>query len=186
MKLTPQSADLSDYLAEDEIIDHGHAAIRELAGRLRRADVEQTAAAMFEYVRDEIEHSYDIGRWSAAYRASDVLAAGSSICHGQAHLLTALLRAEGIATGLCYQRLTAMHGLVAVHWPAGWVRLDPRGPAGGFATTPTDERLVYPDAPSARVVYAAVPEDLATCLAKAQPDVANFDYLDGELSIEVG
>ncbi|WP_051450787.1 transglutaminase-like domain-containing protein [Actinospica robiniae] len=186
MTLTPQSEDFSDYLAEDEIIDHGHAAIRELAGRLRRADAEQTAAAVFAYVRDEIEHSYDLGRWSAAYRASDVLAAGSSICHGQAHLLTALLRAEGIPTGLCYQMLTAMHGLVAVHWPAGWVRLDPRSPAAGFATTPADERLVYPDAPSARVVYASVPDDLAICLSKAQPDVANFDYLYSDLSIEVG
>lgn len=186
MTLTPQSENLADYLAEDEVIDHGHASIRELAGRLRGADAEATAAAVFAYVRDEIEHSYDVGRWSAAYRASDVLAAGNSICHGQAHLLTALLRAEGIPTGLCYQQLTAVHGLVAVRWPAGWVRLDPRTSAGGFATTPADERLVYPDAPSARVVYAAVPSDLAVCLSKAQPDVAGWDYLNTDLSIEIG
>ena len=183
MTLIAQSEDLSDYLAEDEIIDHGHPAVRELAERLRGGNAEETAAAVFAYVRDEIGHSYDVGQWSAAYRASDVLAAGNSICHGQAHLLTALLRAEGIPAGLCYQQLSAVHGLVGVHWPAGWVRLDPREPSAGFATTPADERLVYPDAPSSPVVYAAVPGDLATCLSQAQPGVANWDYLYGDISI---
>jgi hypothetical protein len=180
MTLSPHSEALDDYLAADDIIDHEHPAIRELAARLRGTDTEQTAAAIFTYVRDRIDHSYDVDRWSAAYRASDVLAAGNSICHGQAHLLTALLRAEGIPTGLCYQQLTAIHGLVAAHWPAGWVRLDPREPFGGFATTPADERLVYPDAPSSRFVYAKVPADLAGCLAEARPGVAGWDYLSEE------
>jgi transglutaminase-like putative cysteine protease len=180
MTLTPKSENVEDYLAADEIIDHEHPSIRELAAELRGESAEETAASVFAYVRDRIDHSYDVGRWSAAYRASDVLAAGDAICHGQAHLLTALLRAEGIPTGLCYQQISAIHGIVAVHWPSGWVRLDPRGPSGGFATTPTDERLVYPDAPSSRIVYAAVPTDLAGCLAEARPGVEGFDYLSAE------
>lgn len=180
MTLTLTSENLEDYLAADEIIDHEHPSIRELAAQLRGDSAEQTAAAAFTYVRDRIAHSYDVDRWSAAYRASDVLAAGDAICHGQAHLLTALLRTEGIPTGLCYQQISAIHGLVAVRWPTGWVRLDPRGPSGGFATTPADERLVYPDAPSSRIVYATVPPDLAGCLAAARPGVAGFDYLSEE------
>jgi transglutaminase-like putative cysteine protease len=176
--LTPSSPRLADYLAEDEIIDHGHPAIRRLAARLRAADAERTASAAFAYVRDRIEHSFDVDRWSAAYRASDVLEAGDSICHGQAHLLTALLRANGIPAGLCYQKLSAVHGLVAVHWPAGWVRLDPRTADSRFATTPATEHLVYPDAPSGRTVHATVPPGLAACLADARPGVAGFDYLE--------
>jgi transglutaminase-like putative cysteine protease len=174
--LTAQSANLDDYLAQDELIDHGHPAIRQLAEQL---DPE----AVFEYVRDRIAHSYDVDRWSAAYRASDVLAAGNSICHGQAHLLAALLRAKGIPAGLCYQRITVMHGLVAAHWPAGWVRLDPRNPSTGFATRPQDEKLAYPDVPCTGTVYATVPPELALCLSRARPDVAGFDYLEAELAL---
>lgn len=185
MTLQPQSASLEDYLAEDDIIDHSHPAIRDLAARLRRDDAEQTAAATFAYVRDQIAHSYDVDRWSAAYRASDVLAAGDSICHGQAHLLAALLRANGIPAGLCYQQLSAVHGLVAAHWPAGWVRLDPRTSDSRFAATPATEHLVYPDAPSAPTVYAATPAKLAAGLAAARPGVAGFDYLEGVSPIDV-
>jgi transglutaminase-like putative cysteine protease len=179
MTLQQRSADLGDYLAEDAVIDHGHPAIRALAAELRGADAEQSAAAAFGYVRDRIAHSYDVDRWSAAYRASDVLAAGNSICHGQAHLLAALLRANGIPAGLCYQQLSAVHGLVAAHWPAGWVRLDPRVSDSRFAATPQAEYLVYPDAPTDSVVYAEVPPALATCLSAARPGVAGFDYLEG-------
>ncbi|MGK4582304.1 transglutaminase domain-containing protein [Kitasatospora sp. HPMI-4] len=93
MRLRPASAALADYLAADEVIDHGHPEIRALADRLRGVRPEAGARAAFEYVRDEIAHSGDVGEWSAAYRASDVLANRNAICHGKAHLLTALLRA---------------------------------------------------------------------------------------------
>lgn len=181
MALTPQTDRLTAYLAADDIIDHTHPAIRELTARLRSATREHAAAAAFTYVRDQLEHSYDVDLWSAAYRASDVLTAGNSICHGQAHLLTALLRAQGIPAGLCYQQLSALRGLVAVHWAGGWVRLDPRTASARFATTPETEQLPYPDAPSTATVYASVPEGLATCLAKARPGVPGFDYLDARL-----
>ncbi|MEV4615190.1 transglutaminase family protein [Kitasatospora sp. NPDC049258] len=193
--LRPASADLADYLAADDVIDHHHPRIRALARHLRGDSAERSARAAFEHVRDRVAHSADLGRWSAAYRASDVLAAGNAICHGKAHLLTALLRAQGIPAGLCYQRLEVLHGLIAVHWPdaAGggrWVRLDPRGNKPGvdarFATDPAEERLAWPVDPARgefdyATVHPATPPALLAALATARPDRTGYGYLPTEL-----
>ena len=66
-------------------------------------------------------------------------------------MLAALLRANGILAGLCYQRLSredgngfSLHGLNAVHLPGiGWYRVDPRGNKPGVDAQfcPPDERL---------------------------------------------
>ena len=62
---------------------------------------------------------------------------GTGLCYAKAHLLAALLRAEGIPTGLCYQLLTddetsfMLHGLVAIHLEGSWHRQDPRGNKAG-------------------------------------------------------
>lgn len=90
MLLHPASPGLDDYLAADDVIDHRHPAILETARGLG------TPEAAFTFVRDDIAHSRDAGVWSAAYRASDVLAARNAICHGKAHLAAALLRALGV------------------------------------------------------------------------------------------
>ena len=69
-------------------------------------------------------------------------------------LTAALLRANGIPAGLCYQRLSiddigapfTLHGLNAVHLADhGWYRIDPRGEKPGVtsAFTPPIERLAY-------------------------------------------
>ncbi|MEV4559151.1 transglutaminase domain-containing protein [Kitasatospora sp. NPDC049285] len=190
--LSPDHADPAAYLAADEVVDHHHPLIRERAAALRRSDPEATAEAVFTYVRDEIDHSADIGEWSAAYRASDVLAAGNAICHGKAHLLAALLRANGIPTGLCYQKLEVLHGLNAVYWPesSSWVRLDARGNRNGadgrFAVRPADEQPAWANDPALGehhygTVYAAVPPELLAGLATGRPGTAGFDHLPLEL-----
>ncbi|GAA4859827.1 transglutaminase family protein [Kitasatospora terrestris] len=190
--LTPDTADLDAYLAADAVIDHRHPEIAALAARLRGADAEATARAAFAYVRDEIDHSADVDVWSAAYRASDVLARGNGICHAKSHLLAALLRANGIPAGLCYQKLEVLHGLNAVYWPetGQWVRLDARGNRNGadgrFATAPAEERTAWADDPARgdhhyTTVYAAPPADLLAGLARAREGVAGFDYLPAEL-----
>jgi transglutaminase-like putative cysteine protease len=180
--LEPISPDLADYLAADGVIDHHHPAIRALAGGLWRDTPEQTARAAFEYVRDEIPHSADVDRWSAAYRASEVLAAGNAVCHGKSHLLVALLRAAGIPAGICYQRFEVLHVMAAVHWPTnGWVRLDARGGAPGaaarFATSREDERVAFPVTADLPGVYAAAPPSVVAALANGRPGVAGYDYL---------
>ncbi|MEV8095109.1 transglutaminase family protein [Kitasatospora sp. NPDC085879] len=184
---TAARTDDAAFLAADALIDHRHPAIRALARELRGASAEETARALYEYVRDQVAHSYDVDRWSAAVRASDVLAAGDAVCHGKAHLLVALLRAEGIPAGLCYQRVERLHGLAAVRLPGQpeWVRIDPRGNRPGmdarFATTPAQERLVYPDVPLEPGVYATVPPALAAGLARGVPGAATFEYIPTEL-----
>ena len=66
-------------------------------------------------------------------KASEVLKTGTGYCYAQAHLLAALLRANSIAAGFCYQRfhradnetLYYLHGLNAIYLPPyGWYRVD--------------------------------------------------------------
>jgi transglutaminase-like putative cysteine protease len=134
------STDLTPYLASDAIIDWQHPHILKLAQRLRRETSDQTAQQSFAWVRDEIAHCLDAGREEVTCIASDVLAVGTGFCYSKSHLLVALLRANGIAAGLCYQRLTfsganppfCLHGLVAVWLEGAWTRCDPRGNKPGI------------------------------------------------------
>lgn len=164
MQLIQETADLSAYLAADEVIDHGHPRVRETAARLARdvSDSYEYARAAFEFVRDTIPHSQDFGDPRVTWRASDVLEQGTGICYAKAHALAALLRAEDIPTALCYQKFDVVHGLVAVRFHGAWHRQDPRGNKPGvdarfsldgerlaFAPDPDSGELDYP------VLYAA-------------------------------
>lgn len=113
------------------------------------------AARCFAFVRDEIAHSWDYQRNPVTCRASDVLQHGTGYCYAKSHLLAALLRANGIPAGLCYQRLAVgevgppfcLHGLNAVYLQAfGWYRIDARGNKPGVAAvfTPPQEQLAFP------------------------------------------
>jgi transglutaminase-like putative cysteine protease len=126
---------VTDYLASDAVIDCEDPAVDALARTLRAehpGDV-AFAAASFEYVRDRIAHSCDIRDRRVTLSASETLREGVGLCFSKAHLLTAVLRAQGVPAGLCYQRLTDdggrfdLHGLVAVHVDGVWHRQDPRG-----------------------------------------------------------
>lgn len=153
MELIQRNPELAAYLAVDEAIDHEHRLVRETADRLRAegADVYAYAKAAFEFVRDTIPHSHDAGDMRVTWRASDVIEQRTGICYAKAHALTALLRAEGIPTALCYQRLDVVHGLVAVRLPGWgrWSRQDPRGNKPGVdAQFSLDgERLAFPVQP---------------------------------------
>lgn len=134
---------LQAYLGAGTWIDADHpdvaaTARRLAAGASSEADI---VRACFEFVRDEIAHSADFRRNPVTCRASSVLRHGTGFCYAKSHLLAALLRANGIPAGLCYQRLATgdsaapycLHGLNAV-WLAdfGWYRLDPRGNKPGI------------------------------------------------------
>ena len=80
----------------------------------------------------------DIQSTNVTCKASDVLKERQGICYAKSHLLAALLRAQGVPTGFCYQRLLlgataedghCIHGLNAVYIDTEqrWVRLDARG-----------------------------------------------------------
>ena len=147
---------MESYLQASEIIDWQHPAILELAKKIAREyqTVEAIAKASFEWVRDEISHSYDYQMNPVTCRASDVLEYKTGYCYAKSHLLAALLRANGIPAGFCYQRLSvnddgepySLHGFNAVYLPKiGWYRVDARGNRGGVNAqfTPPEEQLAY-------------------------------------------
>ncbi|MGW7491583.1 transglutaminase-like domain-containing protein [Streptomyces sp. NPDC054786] len=131
MELIQNAPEISAYLAADEVIDHEHPRVRAIATTLAvdAPDAYAYAKAAFEFIRDAIPHSADAEDPRVTWRASDVLAQRTGICYAKAHALVALLRAEGIPAGLCYQRLDTVHGLIAVKLPGEdrWARQDPRG-----------------------------------------------------------
>jgi transglutaminase-like putative cysteine protease len=117
---------------------------------------EAVICADFEFVRDQVAHSWDIGSRRVTGRASEVLRHREGICYAKSHLLAALLRGRGIPAGLCYQKLTlgdtpesgyCVHALNAV-WIASrqaWVRLDARGNKAGVDAqfSLDEERLAF-------------------------------------------
>lgn len=144
------------YLISTEIIDWTHPEVTRRARAIAADESDKTTIAKrcFEWVRDEIRHSYDYQLNPITCSASDVLKSGTGYCYAKSHLLTALLRANGIPAGLCYQRLSrdgngapfVLHGLTAAYIPdAGWYRIDPRGNKPGVDAqfTPPIERIAY-------------------------------------------
>ncbi|MEU3983581.1 transglutaminase family protein [Streptomyces sp. NPDC026672] len=178
MELIQQNPDLSVYLAADEAIDHEHPLVRRTAARLAK-DAEDSyayARLAFEFVRDAVTHSQDVGDPRVTWRASDVLEQGTGICYAKAHALAALLRAEDIPTALCYQRFDVVHGLVAVRFHGAWHRQDPRGNKPGVDAqfSLQGERLAWVPDPASNeldhpVLYAR-PHPAVLGVLKAAPD----------------
>ncbi|MEI8571493.1 hypothetical protein U737_10655 [Methylomonas sp. LW13] len=154
VKLLP---DMKSFLGCSVYIDSQHPAIVAQAAKLAEgcADEEAIAKRCFEFVRDEIKHSWDYRLNPVTCKASEVLIHGTGYCYAKSHLLAALLRANGIPAALCYQRLTldgdqppyCLHGLNAVYLPQhGWYRIDARGNKPGVNADfcPPLEKLAFP------------------------------------------
>ncbi|MGD1859878.1 MAG: transglutaminase family protein [Leptolyngbyaceae cyanobacterium] len=147
---------MSAYLTASEVIDWQHPEILALAQQLAvgREDVRAIAQVCFEWVRDEIYHSVDYRMNPVTWRASDVLQHRTGYCFAKSHLLAALLRANQIPTGFCYQRLSiddqgdpfSLHGFNGAFLPdIGWYRFDARGNKPGINAqfSPPVEQLAY-------------------------------------------
>lgn len=145
------------YLEASTVIDWQHPTVLEQAGQLAAGhdQPEAIAKACFEWVRDQIHHSVDYQMNPVTWRASDVLKYKTGYCFAKSHLLAALLRANDIPAGFCYQRLSiddqgapySLHGFNAVYLPRiGWYRIDPRGNKAGVNAqfTPPHVQLAYP------------------------------------------
>jgi transglutaminase-like putative cysteine protease len=184
------------FLTASTVFDFEHPAVRRLARRLGSGggDAAELAGRIFVWVRDQIRHTADVGDGPLTCTASEVLAHRTGLCFAKSHLFVALCRENGIAAGLCYQRLAdgkgggALHGLAAVLLPGhGWYRCDPRGrkpgldarfcppreqlafePAGGGAW---DGRLVHPE-PLPLVLDALRSGATLAALAGRYPDLA--------------
>lgn len=148
----------ADFLSSAEWVDFHDAGIQTYlaAHPCGERSEEAVVCGDFEFVRDQIAHSWDIGSRRVTGRASEVLRHGEGICYAKSHLLAALLRGRGIPAGFGYQRLTlgdtpetgyCLHALNAV-WLASaqrWVRLDARGNKPGVDAQFSlgEERLAY-------------------------------------------
>lgn len=147
---------MEKYLQSTEYIDWKHPAIVNLAAQLAdNTDADHdTAKKCFEWVRDNIRHSWDHGLNPVTCKASEVLQHKTGYCYAKSHLLAALLRANSIPAGLCYQSLSlegsgapyCLHGLNAVYLQDyGWYRIDARGNKDGVSAEfhPPQEQLAF-------------------------------------------
>jgi transglutaminase-like putative cysteine protease len=165
---------MEKYLRASEVIDWQHPEIVELAKQIASGHETSTAIAKacFEWVRDEIRHSVDYQMNPVTCRASEVLRHKTGYCFAKSHLLAALLRANRIPAGFCYQRLSiddqgapySLHGFNAIHLPEiGWYRIDARGNKKGVNAQfiPPKEKLAYnPQLPEEADFQAILSEPL--------------------------
>ena len=148
---------MDNFLGTSDIIDWKDSLVIKQARELSLGliDKQDIAKACFKYVRDEIKHSNDYKLNPVTCKASDVLKYKTGYCYAKSHLLAALLRANEIPAGLCYQRLTikndqppfCLHGLNAVYLQEhGWYRIDARGNKEGVNAqfSPPVEKLAFP------------------------------------------
>lgn len=148
---------MKEYLESTDIIDFTHPKVAKKARELEQgcSSDTQIVKRCFEFVRDEIHHTGDVGEGITTLRASEALEQGQGWCYAKSHLLAALLRANGIPTALCYQRLSCseyfegiycLHGLNAVYLKEyGWYRVDARGNKEGVDSqfNPPHEKLAF-------------------------------------------
>jgi transglutaminase-like putative cysteine protease len=145
-----------EYLEATSVVDWDHPDVLAVARALAEGLGDSVAVARrcFEWVRAEIKHSGDHRLDPVTCSASQALRHGTGLCYAKSHLLAALLRANAIPAGFCYQRLSingagppfCLHGLNAVHLPEfGWYRVDARGDREGITTVfdPPAERLAF-------------------------------------------
>lgn len=140
MNIVPYSEEMEAYVKRDNVIDYDNENVAELSDALfQKADHElDFIKTAYEFVRDHISHSADIGEDKITCTASEVLRAGHGICFAKSHLLAAILRSQSIPAGFCYQKLIlddetapvlVYHGLNGVYSRdcKKWFRLDARG-----------------------------------------------------------
>jgi hypothetical protein len=131
---------LSRYLDYTEIIDYDNSIIINFIDSLNLSRYKEVDKVryLFEYVRDEISHSFDINGSIITCKASEVLANKQGICYAKSNLFAALLRAIKIPCGFGYQRIIlddtkynwlVLHGYNFVHITEKnkWIKFDPRG-----------------------------------------------------------
>lgn len=173
-----QEETTSDYLAASAVVDYHHPVVQQRAQALAQgaADALEVARRCYDFVRDEIAHSFDIEREPISCSASEVLHYGHGICYAQSHLLAALLRANAIPAGFCYQRLDdgeggfCLHGFNSVYLPeSGWYRIDARGNVGVIDAqfTPPRERLAFATSGQGEIDYGLNLAEPLPCVIRA-------------------
>lgn len=136
---------LDPYLQATEYIDYLDPQIQALilSFNIKEFTEVDRIRAAFEFVRDDIDHSYDIKNREVTRKASEVLEQEHGICYAKSHLFAAILRGMNIPSGISYQKLTlydkpedgyCIHALNTVYLRDlnRWIRLDARGNREGI------------------------------------------------------
>jgi hypothetical protein len=198
--MVPESGRVEDYLGSSEVVDWekpGFVGIAEMAVRKAKTDVEK-ARVLFEWVRDKVPHSQDAGHERVTCKASEVLGFRTGLCFAKAHLLAALLRAVGVPTGFCYQRMRygegsermILHGFNGVYLRSlgKWIRVDARGNKAGVEAEfmVEGEKLAFPvKAELGEEIYARVYVEplgsVVACLRGAKTVSEAMERLPGEI-----
>lgn len=147
-----------EYLEKTKYVNYDNPKVKELALKLKEESVDEIdlVKRTFEFVRDNIKHSWDAKDRRVTISASDVLEKGVGICWAKSNLLAALLRANNIPSGFSYQRLTlgddesqgyCIHTLNTVYIKSldKWIRLDSRGNKKGVDAqfSVNEEKLAF-------------------------------------------
>ena len=148
----------NEYLKETETIDYKNPIIQDKVEEIKRISQSQLSYIenAYRFVRDEIPHSWDIKSEIVSRKASEVLIYRTGICWTKSCLLAALLRANGIPSGISYQSLARADGseghiihalnTVFINELDKWIRLDARGNKENVHAefSLDEERLAYP------------------------------------------
>lgn len=134
------------FLAEDDYVDYYDIMVVREAQQatLKCTTDEERAKALYEFVRDDIEHAYNIDSIAIPFRASTTVKARVGTDDSKAILLAALLRYYKIPAGFCYQYLTVaddekngyyMHCYNAIYLNGKWIKVDACGRKNGQKTS---------------------------------------------------
>ena len=149
---------VEEFLRETPSIDYMHPIIQQRVQELKKQSGDEIdyIKRSYLFVRDEIPHSWDIQAKIVSRTASDVLKNNTGVCWVKSCLLAALLRANGIPSGISYQLLTRaddesdgymIHALntVFIKDLDKWIRLDARGNKENINASFSldEERLAY-------------------------------------------
>ena len=192
--LVLDTPDINAFLTSSDIVDYQSAIIKDAATSLSggtHGEIELAKKA-YEFVRDNIAHSIDIGGNIVTWRASDVLKHKQGICYAKAHLLAGILRCLGIPAGFCYQKLVfsddeekprlVLHGLNVLYLKSlgAWFRLDARGNKEGVNAefSLEEEKLAFPvrkefGEEDIHVIYASPNKNVVNAL-KASKSVSEL------------
>jgi transglutaminase-like putative cysteine protease len=183
-----EKIDLDAYLLPSDIVDYESETIQAIVQHFSQQATQPSdrAKIVYEFVRDQIPHSFDIQGKVVTCKASEVLKHREGICFAKAHLLAAILRGLGIPTGFCYQRLVfsdedptrfTLHGLNAIYlkdWQC-WVRVDARGNKPGVQAEfcLDQEKLAFPVRPELnevddRTIYAQPKDEVVMVLKRCK------------------
>lgn len=198
------------FTKETEYVDYNNDIIQTKIKELfsdKMDDVEKARVA-YEFVRDEIPHSFDCNATVITAKASDVLKCKTGICHAKSNLLAALLRSQNIPTGFCFEHITlasddsmgyCVHAYNAVYLNNHWIYLDARGNKEGVNAefSLVESILAYPprenyDEYFFEGIYANPQKETmkmlekATCLQDIMDNIPEFvvEEPDIKLSLE--